>query len=55
MSEEELVLLIRKMKRLDTRFSRKQLFSWETRNMTDEQRQMTENRLRELWNAQPDD
>ena len=50
MSDDQIRDLIRLLKPIKQKFDRKHRFEWETRHLTPEARQLTEKRLRELWN-----
>ena len=51
MSDDEIHELINELRAVKQKFDRQQRFRWVTRHLTPEERQRTEKRLRELWNA----
>lgn len=51
MSDDEILELIEVLRPIKQKFDRQHRFRWVTRHLTVAERQRTEKRLRELWNA----
>ena len=51
MAPESIADLIHRMKQKPQRHDRRQLFNWETRHLTPEQKLQVEQQVRENWNA----
>lgn len=50
MAPESIADLIARMKQKSNRHDRRQLFDWETRHLTTEQKRQVEQQVRERWN-----
>ena len=50
LTDEEIAELIRHLKTMETKHSRRQLFNWETRSMEADIRKDVERRVLEQWN-----